>query len=295
MQLLGPAGLSRTFWICALSINQHLIGCHREPYCCPCGLEKITEGKDSEIGAFDHMMERLYTHSSSFYQLIAVDKEASVVTRIWVVAEIAQAHKLGLRQQVLPYFPLPLAGRALWNKLLQVDVAHAEATEPKDKDHILAKIPNQSDYNNRVVKILAATPFDQAFIAALLALFPFIICSNIVYINLASYYWSLAVNFPQDRFRIWLMIPGNIMHIIFSSSLPYVAYWKQKYRFIRKSDHHLVWSEYMTPEHGPRGAYVYHRLGANTHHDGPCIPKSPVGFIFRAAIVRAVVWSALFF
>eukprot|EP00931_Biecheleriopsis_adriatica_P084997 TRINITY_DN5913_c0_g1_i1.p1 TRINITY_DN5913_c0_g1~~TRINITY_DN5913_c0_g1_i1.p1 ORF type:complete len:819 (-),score=55.90 TRINITY_DN5913_c0_g1_i1:215-2671(-) len=294
MQDLGPAGLSRTFWICAVSINQHLIGCNREPWSCPCGLEKITDGPNSEIGAFDHMMERLHARSSSFYQLIAVDKQASVVTRIWVVAEIAQAHKLGLRQKVLPYFPLPLAGRALWNKLHEIDVARAEATEPKDKNLILAKIPNQADYNKRVVKTMASTPFDYALFSALLALLPFLLFSNSFYWRLAALFWTLAYRSEDDRFRMGLVWPSVILHIALSFSLPYIAYWKLKYGFIRNKDHHLVWREYMTPAQGPRYAFIYHQLDAHTHHQGVSSVRSPVDFVFRAAICRALVLTCLF-
>eukprot|EP00931_Biecheleriopsis_adriatica_P085001 TRINITY_DN5913_c0_g1_i5.p1 TRINITY_DN5913_c0_g1~~TRINITY_DN5913_c0_g1_i5.p1 ORF type:complete len:810 (-),score=49.07 TRINITY_DN5913_c0_g1_i5:215-2644(-) len=294
MQDLGPAGLSRTFWICAVSINQHLIGCNREPWSCPCGLEKITDGPNSEIGAFDHMMERLHARSSSFYQLIAVDKQASVVTRIWVVAEIAQAHKLGLRQKVLPYFPLPLAGRALWNKLHEIDVARAEATEPKDKNLILAKIPNQADYNKRVVKTMASTPFDYALFSALLALLPFLLFSNSFYWRLAALFWTLAYRSEDDRFRMGLVWPSVILHIALSFSLPYIAYWKLKYGFIRNKDHHLVWREYMTPAQGPRYAFIYHQLDAHVHHQGVSTVRSPVNYVFRFAILRALTLTCLF-
>mmetsp|Transcript_84651 Transcript_84651/g.218181 ORF Transcript_84651/g.218181 Transcript_84651/m.218181 type:complete len:743 (-) Transcript_84651:53-2281(-) len=90
MSRLGVKRLSFTYWLCAMSINQHLVVCHEE---CLCGKQKVTEGPDSEIGAFDIMMTNLQKRhmdsSKPFYQCIAEDKDSEFKAQLWT-------HNVGL-------------------------------------------------------------------------------------------------------------------------------------------------------------------------------------------------------
>ena len=83
----------KTYWLCAASINQHSVLCNKQllqesklkqklfkqdiPHC-DCGLTKILDGPESEIGSFDQMMVELQKfHAAAkqhFYQVVAVEK-----------------------------------------------------------------------------------------------------------------------------------------------------------------------------------------------------------------------------
>merc|ERR1712232_564264 len=47
MSELGSGRLVQTYWICAISINQHTVACHMSLYePCNCGVPKITTGEE---------------------------------------------------------------------------------------------------------------------------------------------------------------------------------------------------------------------------------------------------------
>lgn len=164
MRELGPGRLVRTYWICAISINQHTVACHTSPWePCDCDVPKITTGEEAEIGAFDEMMKVLKTCNDDFYQVIAMDKGATVTDRVWVVAEIAQGHQENLDQRVKSHFPLSLSKRSTRDKLLCIDVNSCQATVPEDKTTILNKIIDKADYNRRVLEVLSRNPGSCSF------------------------------------------------------------------------------------------------------------------------------------
>jgi hypothetical protein len=144
---LGDEKLMMTYWICALSINQHTVACDKcEPveWQCKCRVTKITSGPTSEIGAFDIMMRVLTACDPQFYQVVATDKRAIVVNRVWVVAEIAEAIEQRLRQKILPHFPLRLSGSELRHKLKVISLQACEATEARDRELVLNRINQTS-------------------------------------------------------------------------------------------------------------------------------------------------------
>merc|ERR1711933_88663 len=74
MREMGPTAMETTFWICAMSVNQHTVSCDKSPWPCPCALAKVTHGTGSEVGAFHLMMQWLGQAVHGFTQVIAVDE-----------------------------------------------------------------------------------------------------------------------------------------------------------------------------------------------------------------------------
>merc|ERR1712039_341420 len=120
--MLCPTALSRTYWVCAFCVNQHCSTCKRsqsggrdpvtgQPYSsCPCGSPEYhnntpplrEDGKSilRQMNKFDEMMAFLAAGDQEFTQVIAVDRTFKLFTRAWCVAELAEANKMGMRQQL---------------------------------------------------------------------------------------------------------------------------------------------------------------------------------------------------
>jgi len=262
---LEPEALSRTFWICAISVNQHSIGCHRSPWPCDCGLQKVTEGPESEIGAFDEMMARLHAQNPAFYHLLALDVEVAVVTRVWVVAEIAEAHKLGLKQVMMPHFPLTLSGSEQQKRLVGIDVNKCEATVPEDKTFILGKIENKAEYNKRVKAALKQAPVDGAFLIMVFVCLPVIVSNAIVwgYAYLRMFRWSSMA--PTG---ILLSLCLICLSLALDGLAFYFIVWEVRYGIVRQTNaitrHDETMpsveeqiSRYTVPGKGPAGSWLY--------------------------------------
>merc|ERR1711920_902234 len=90
-----------TYWVCAFSVNQHAGICAQVPFegftgvpwvPCDCGTAKHSDGELSEMDKFDEMMAYLKAaHRQSggrFSQVVAVDLEFKLLTRVWCIAEL---------------------------------------------------------------------------------------------------------------------------------------------------------------------------------------------------------------
>lgn len=206
----GNRLIEKTYWFCALSINQHRVGCHNQHNCenghllkfsgmvgsacqlctgasclrpmgtgdihfkcqaceitlckeckanavpvCGCDVDKVPAGSDlCEVDKFDQMMVRLQSVHTDFYQVVALDKTGSALTRTWVVAEIAQAQRDRLVQKIQPFFPLGLSSRSIATRILNIDVRESQASNPADTEMILAKIADKDKYNEEVRQVL---------------------------------------------------------------------------------------------------------------------------------------------
>jgi len=162
--MLSACGCSSaSYWICAFCVNQHASICGgfgpepqdgtqrrewdakrcdtvsgKEHPQCDCLHEKYFSGTPSEMNKFDDMMWYLAVRNKSFSQLVAVDVNFDLFSRCWCVAEIAEAHRLGLVQRVQIS-----SGRdfeASKGKLRDLDINNMAASHPDDKRRILQKI-----------------------------------------------------------------------------------------------------------------------------------------------------------
>lgn len=149
--------LHRTYWICAFSVNQHAGICATPPPTdshgvtirkCPCKVRKQLTGDACEMNKFDDMMQYLAMMSPGFAQVIAVDAKFSMFTRIWCVAELAEA-----RRSFLPQFLKVHSKSSLdehLTELQSLDVRSAEASMPADRDLVLAKIRDPDKFNSQL-------------------------------------------------------------------------------------------------------------------------------------------------
>jgi len=172
--------LQRVYWVCALCINQHSAICGGyapepeqkgtkdhdawlesqlntttgKPYpLCDCKEEKIFNNKPAtcELNKFDDMMRLLAALAEpkdglpgqnvrEFTQVVAMDKHFVLLSRVWCLAEIVEAEKSEILQNVKIY-----DGECVdeeYHKLKHLDIRDCEASRPEDKQEILGKIGN---------------------------------------------------------------------------------------------------------------------------------------------------------
>lgn len=146
----------KTYWLCLISINQHKLGCERFAQC-ECGCPKLTDDKEPECetGHFRDVLRYLKQKDNDFYQLIAFDKMAAVLKRLWVVAEVAEVNINKSKQAIMPHFPLSLTGASLKEMIEDIDIQQCEVTMQEDKDTILSTIKSTADYNTRARQSLS--------------------------------------------------------------------------------------------------------------------------------------------
>jgi len=165
----------RSYWVCAFCVNQHAGICGENRHhsrdavtgeehpVCNCCVDKafndtepvLVEDRRSipcEMNKFDDMMELLSAQNSHFSQVIAVDAEFTLFSRAWCMAEVAAAHKMGMRQS------LKVASLDALNeheaRLRDIRIEDMEAARPEDKDEILHKIQDCAAFNARLQVLL---------------------------------------------------------------------------------------------------------------------------------------------
>jgi len=173
-RMLSPSMLNRTYWVCAFSVNQHNAICaanfdhskdpvtHLEHPPCVCGRPRYfnttpplrSDGKSirCQMNKFDDMMSFLAATDNDFAQVIAVDRKFGLFGRAWCVAEIAEAHKMGVTHRLKVS-----AGHAEHSKhdqLQHLRIEHMKAARPEDVEDILAKIPDVSEFNKFLQELL---------------------------------------------------------------------------------------------------------------------------------------------
>ena len=130
---------------------------------CGCGLEKAWNGTEPlldadersipcEMNKFDDMMELLSAEDPHFAQVVAIDADFVLFSRAWCVAEVAAAHKVGMRQSMEIESLQSLDDHD--EGLRQLRIEAMEATRPEDKDEILRKIPDHAAFDEHVQLLL---------------------------------------------------------------------------------------------------------------------------------------------
>lgn len=153
--------LLRRYWICCFCVNQHASICDTGPaqdsmgvpiVKCSCGVAKHWSGAHCEMDKFDEMIGFLAAVVPSFCQVVAVDMNFMVFTRVWCIAELVEARHHRLQQ-----FPIVHSESSLQKSMQTVtslDVRNAEASVPADKDRVLDKIHDFDLFNEDLKDLL---------------------------------------------------------------------------------------------------------------------------------------------
>lgn len=124
--------LRLTFWLCIFAVNQHTAICGTSRNPCSCGSEKfLPPHPQAEIDKFEDVMHNIRSH------MVAMDLSLSVLKRVWVLAEIGVAIKLGKKTLFLGSLPEDLVLHGSAHVPLVQD---GEASDERDKDRILHEI-----------------------------------------------------------------------------------------------------------------------------------------------------------
>jgi hypothetical protein len=162
--------LSKTYWFCAASVNQHCAICSgfgpggpesdsvsETVYpLCGCGLEKHFSGDACEMNKFDDMMKALRafhaTQDAQLEQVVAVDVNFTIFTRAWCVAELVEANASGMPQR-LKLFEKRILKKD--RRLLEtLDVRKCQASRPEDVEGLMLKIDDIDGFNRKLRKLL---------------------------------------------------------------------------------------------------------------------------------------------
>jgi len=166
--------LKHTYWVCAFSVSQHAGICAGNPGnikdsvtgqvypLCDCGKPKYfnsspplsSNGQSSycEMNKFDDMMGLLAATDKDFAQVVAVDAAYGLFTRAWCVAELAEAHQMGMVQRL----KVVSAGSITRNEgmLRSLQVENMQASRPEDVADILAKISDKAAFNEALQNLI---------------------------------------------------------------------------------------------------------------------------------------------
>lgn len=155
--------LDVAYWVCAFSVNQHAGICANPPATdsmgyqilpCNCCTEKHFQGDFCEMNKFDSMMAFLKWRLRSNFadvrleQVVAMEPDFGLLSRVWCIAELVESRKLHLPQAIMIH---SAASRAkCLERLFNLDVREAEASFPADKDLILNKITDVEMFNRQL-------------------------------------------------------------------------------------------------------------------------------------------------
>ena len=174
-QILQVQGrLQETYWICAFSVNQHASICGGNPNgdvdpvtkiphpICTCNAPKffnkdppLNEHGESikcEMNKFDDMMAFLARKDPNFTEVIAVDANLDLFGRAWCVAELFEAHRMGMAQNLMLRNTATLMTRQ--RTLQGVRVEDMKASRPEDVQQILEKIPDKKAFNEKLQELI---------------------------------------------------------------------------------------------------------------------------------------------
>jgi len=99
------------------------------------------------MNKFDHMMRLLSSEVVGFAQIVAIDVEFSLLTRVWCIAELVMASWCGMPQNVIVHSKEALDQKTATMELL--DVRRAEASCPEDKELIMCKVDTYEEQTGR--------------------------------------------------------------------------------------------------------------------------------------------------
>jgi len=164
---------SKTYWVCAFSINQHSCICDdfgKAPTAslefeewdlkrrdsttglvfpvCPCQQRKFFNGEpaECEMNKFDAMMRHLSRGSEHFAHLVVADTLFNVFTRAWCIAEIVESKRSGIKQRIKLHSATALDQNYGW--LRYIDVRNCKASRPEDREMILENITDVAKFNS---------------------------------------------------------------------------------------------------------------------------------------------------
>jgi len=162
------------YWICSFCVNQHRGICgsmaaeppldspeyprykanaydpvlNKPHRVCDCDEPKLWEGDDCEMNKFEDLMAFLSCKDPSFKQVVAIDRNFGLFSRIWCVAELVEACRLQIDQNVsLPWkrlFDANTGDIGTYMKLAMISVKDCSAALEKDKISIMKKIENST-------------------------------------------------------------------------------------------------------------------------------------------------------
>ena len=166
--------LEETYWICAFAVNQHAGICGANPNgdidpvtkiphpTCACSAPKFFnedpplnehgESIQCEMNKFDDMMAFLSKKDNNFTEVIAVDADLNLFQRSWCIAELAEAHRMGMAQNLMLRNKATLMNRQCTLEGLQVE--NMKASRPEDVQQILAKIPDKKAFNKKLQELI---------------------------------------------------------------------------------------------------------------------------------------------
>eukprot|EP00929_Paragymnodinium_shiwhaense_P115171 TRINITY_DN8385_c0_g3_i1.p1 TRINITY_DN8385_c0_g3~~TRINITY_DN8385_c0_g3_i1.p1 ORF type:complete len:777 (+),score=70.74 TRINITY_DN8385_c0_g3_i1:148-2478(+) len=173
-ELYWKGSLHQTYWLCALSVNQHSCICdtlhgqtedsvtHERYQTCTCKSKKYLNhtppmrvDKQSipcEVNKFDDMMSFLASVNPKFGQCIAVDGGFDIFRRAWCVAEIHRAYVTDVLQALRLFSTESVKEQQYW--LTQLRVEEMQASNPADKTMILAKIDDTTAFNEQLQSLI---------------------------------------------------------------------------------------------------------------------------------------------
>ncbi|CAK9038873.1 Centrosomal protein of 76 kDa, partial [Durusdinium trenchii] len=172
--------IDATYWVCAVSVNQHASICGGygpEPpegtpqwtlwdekrhdsvtqqrfRLCNCEEPKRLSHRDAtcELNKFDDMIRFLSQRVTTFEHLLVVDQHFDVLYRAWCVAEIVEGNALGIPAKIKVYSQN--AVDCNYDRLSLLDVRQCSASSQEDKDFILQKIGNIQAFNLKLQQLV---------------------------------------------------------------------------------------------------------------------------------------------
>eukprot|EP00434_Breviolum_minutum_P041575 symbB.v1.2.036984.t1/scaffold5348.1/size28215/2 len=105
-----------------------------------------------EMNKFDDMMALLARENPDFAEVVAVDASLDLFGRAWCVAELAEAHRMGMAQSLKMRNEETLLRRQLTLQGLKVE--NMKASRPEDVVEILAKIPDKEAFNAKLQELI---------------------------------------------------------------------------------------------------------------------------------------------
>eukprot|EP00929_Paragymnodinium_shiwhaense_P115168 TRINITY_DN8385_c0_g2_i1.p1 TRINITY_DN8385_c0_g2~~TRINITY_DN8385_c0_g2_i1.p1 ORF type:complete len:783 (+),score=80.87 TRINITY_DN8385_c0_g2_i1:33-2381(+) len=172
-ELCMKGRLDLTYWVCAVCVNQHTLICDKQQgsttdstgaplFVCSCNTPKYAsytpptradnQSIRCEVNKFDDMMAWLASVNPSFGQCIAVDTALDLFSRAWCVAEIHCAYTFDMVQGLRVFNSDSLVQNQRWLRGLRVETM--QASNPDDKDMILAKIGDTRAFNKQVQRLI---------------------------------------------------------------------------------------------------------------------------------------------
>jgi len=154
-RLKDKGALKLVYWLCIFCVNQHVSICGAtwggkdsvtgEPYAaCSCGKEKYTSGARCEMNKFDPMIALFKELQPGYKHLIAGDSKLVLFTRIWVIAEVAEAFRQSIPCAVQFFCS---NNKLLMQSVVGLEVRKAQASRPEDVEFVLSKIDDKDEFD----------------------------------------------------------------------------------------------------------------------------------------------------